>query len=816
MKFVFVNLFFLFPFFVFAGPTRIGKIIVTGNKIVESSAVRSKLLSRVNSVYSPKKIRTDVKSLFNTGWFYSVEVQKKTGKKITLIYKVKEKPIVEKIIYKGNSSLSKKELEEIFPFLPHEFLDHKKARLAVKDIKKEYEKKGYYLADLSYSVEKTPQTEKARLIVHIKENNKVRVKKIHFTGNKAVSSREIKSFMGTGEAGLLSFISSAGSYSREVLEKDLNNIRFIYMDRGYWKVFVGEPEILLSRDKTYITVHIPIQEGERYKAGTIDFTGDLIFDKEFLKKDMETEELEVFSYGKLQRDIKKLETKYGDKGYAFANIIPQFFNMPNDDAIHLLFKIQKGKKVRIGKIHIAGNSYTRDKVIRRELRIFEGELYNETNKNRSAQNIQRLGFFEDVKIMSKTIKNRDDLMDMEVTVKERENTGTLDLGAAYDGFFGLSFNGKVNKFNLFGMGYSAGVEVNLNERRQYINLNFSDPYFLDSRWYLGTDFYFNYWDLESKDRFSACEEYDKKKAEHEGKEFDNDELRKESLALQSAMKNQCLSSFPGINYRGFSEEKISGGLTFGRSLTDTLKLLFYYRLESVTLDNAVDPELYPVKESSGLRNPVELILEYDKRNDRLFPTAGLYSRGSLAYDGVFGKFNYFTLSANTRFYQNLFWNFVFRVNIKYSQHLLVEEEGLVPVDQLFSLGGIDSLRGFKYFSVGPRRKSRTLYEKAVKYGHENPKGISNRIFGGMKEFYTNLELQFPFFPGAKLFGVLFMDFGSAYDTFEAFDLRGNWGFGLRVFSPLGPIRLEMGFPFQPRPELGEKNAEFQFTMGLPF
>ncbi len=820
-RFCCVCLMFVFPLSSLAGSNQVGKILVQGNKIIESSAIHSKISSKVNAVYDPKKIRRDVRQIFNTGWFYNVEVQKKTGKKITLIYIVKEKPIVGKITYKGNRNLSKKELDDIFHFLPNEFLNHKKIRSAIKNIEEEYEKKSYYLAEVTHSIEQISHPEKVHLVIQIKENKKVKVKRIRFIGNRSISSRKIKSFMGTGETGLLSFISSAGSYSQETLKQDLNNIRFIYMDRGYWKVFVGQPEIVISPNKTDITISVPIQEGEQYKAGTIDFSGDLIFDKEFLKAEMETEESEIFSYGKLQRDIKRLETKYGDKGYAFVNVIPKFFNLPSDDdkTINLLFEIQKGKKVKIGKIHISGNSYTRDKVIRREIRVFEGELYSETNKNRSVENIRRLGFFDDVKMIPKTIKNRDDLVDMEATIKERENLGTLELGTSWDGYNKLSVNGKINKINLFGRGYNIALEATVNELRQYINLNFSDPYFMDSGWYFGSDFYFNYLSADTLGKNqSFCEDFDKQTAKHDETIFKNESERKKSEASLETARKRCLDSFivPKINYRGFSEQKISGGITLGRSLTDTLRVLFYYRLEHVKLINKVEKGLYPVEESSGLRNPLEASIEYDRRNDRVFPTGGVYSKGSVSYDGIFGKFNYFTLSANARFYQRLFWDFVFRVNIQYSQHLVWDDESVVPIDRLFSLGGIDSLRGFRYFSLGPRKRSNAIYKRALRYGHPDPEGVSYRIFGGTKEFYTNFELQFPFFPGAQLFGVLFVDVGSAYNDFDSIDLRGNWGFGLRVFSPLGPIRLEMGFPFDPQLELGEKTAEFQFTMGFPF
>lgn len=843
-RFYFFLFICLFSVVAFANPRfRINKIIIQGNKIVEEEAIRSKITSQVNKKYSSRKVREDVRRIFNTGWFYDIQVEKKEkpNRKITLIYTVKERPIVEKIIYKGNKNLSKKELGEIFDFSSYDFFSYKKITSAIKGIKDEYEKKGYYLAEISHSVKKTSQKGKVHLLIHIEENKKVKVKRIHFTGNASISSKEIKSFMGTREAGLLSFITSAGSYSQEVLERDLNNIRFIYMDRGYWKIFVGTPEVVISPDKTNMTINIPIQEGDQYKAGTIGFSGDLIFDVGYLKENLETEELEVFSYGKLQRDIKRIEIKYGDEGYAFVNVIPKFFNLPTDDGktIHVLFEIQKGKKVQVGVIHIMGNDYTRDKVIRREMRIFEGELYHETNKNRSVENIKRLGFFDDVKIISKTIKNRDDLVDMEVTIKERENTGTLEVGAGYDGYYGFSFNGKIHKSNLFGRGYDVGLDTVLKlpsswfvrekeddlysgPSRQFVKLNFSDPYFWDSKWYFGGDFYLEYWSGGvTTNSFANCKVFDKMQKEHDnqvaGGGFKTEGERLESEKTLKRSRESCWQSFPNTAYRGFSEQKISGGITFGRSLLDTLRLLFYYRVESVEFVNTIDDVLYPVKSASGLRNPVKAIIEYDRRNDRLFPTAGVYSNSSLAYDGIFGKFNYLTLSTNLRFYQTLFWDIVFRLNVQYSQHFNLDEgEGTVPFDRLFLLGGINSLRGFKYYSVGPRKRSEQIYQKALQYEHPYPAHVAERVFGGNKEFYTNWELQFPIFPKAQLLGVLFIDIGTAYNKISAIDFRSNWGFGLRMFTPVGPIRLEMGFPFNPRPQFGEESSELQITMGLPF
>ena len=802
-------------------------MVIKGHNIVSKKTIQAVLQARSGSVYRLKTVRKDVKSIFNTGWFDDVSADWTVNKKNqgVLTYTVREKPIVAKLVYKGQKTFSTKKLDEIFQFSPHEFLDHKKLLQAVQNLRLEYEKKGFYLAKISYFVQKTKHPKRVKLVVQIKENKKVKVKKIVFLGNKALSAEEIKKFMRTSPAGLFSFLTGSGAYSRSALEKDLNNIRFIYLDRGYWKVHVGRPDVFISPDRKDLSITIPIHEGHQYTTGSIQFGGDLLFSPGELKDELETSEGDVFSYGKLQRDIQNIQTRYGDHGYAFVNVIPKFFlQRENQKTVHVMFDIQKGKKTYIRKIIILGHHYTRDKVIRREIRVFEGELYNETRKKQSVVNIKRLGFFDEVQILPKTIKGRGGLTDLEVIVKEKENNGTLDLSIAHDGYQGFTFRGKVHKFNVFGTGRSVGVDLNLNFIRQHINFNFTDPYFLDSNWYLGGDFFLDNWsdDRESQNIFKTCNQYETLKAGHESKAASGQfktpgDLNTSAQHVQLA-QTACWSSLPGSLYRGFSEQKISGGFTLGRSLiVDALKVLVYYRLENVTLTNSIDENLFPTAAASGLRNPIELIMEYDLRNDRLLPTSGFYSRGSVLYDGVLGKFNYLTLSANVRFYQKLIWKFVFRTNVQYSRHLPLDDgPAALPFDRLFRLGGINSLRGFEFFSVGPRKHSTALFQKALKYGHPNPQAVADRVYGAGRQLFANWELQAPIVPSAKVFGLVFIDAGAAYNDLSFIDWRANWGVGLRLFTPLGPFRFELGFPFAPRFDQGEKTSNMNFTMGLSF
>ncbi len=792
---------------------RIHKIVVKGNRIIETGAILAKISSRPARAYQLNQVRKDVKKLFETGWFSHIEVDfKKTkSKKIILTYAVKENPIVEKVSYKGNKNISKKEMDKLFLVSQYEFLDHKKIKQAIENLKEEYSKKGYYLADISYRVEaKNPKDKgKVDLLLQIRENNKTIVKRIEFQGNRSIKSSEIKAFMLTKEQSLFGlFSSSQGVYNRKVLEHDRERIKFLYMDRGYFQVQVGEPKVFISQDKKNVSIHVPIQEGDVFEVSQISFAGDtdvLLDGQEVvgaLTDHLQSEEGKVLSYGKLGRDMEYIQKRYGDEGYAFCNVIPRMA-VAGKGLVHLRFEIQKGKKVKIRRIDITGNSHTRDKVIRREVRVYENEFYHEGDKERSRQNIQRLGFFDEVKVGTKTIPQRDGVVDMEIEVKEREMTGMFTAGVQVGGPYGISGHLKVQRMNLFGRGQNISVMGDLNFNRQYVNLSFTEPYLLDSPWFFGTDFQVDYWNYDRISGLAHCQEYE-------------EALKKLDNQMEAGkLLRECQRVFPDLRFRSFSEQKTDAGFILGRSFSDTWSGKVSSRWGYIKIYDDLDKDLS--QKSSGFRNPLKLTLEYDGRDDRMFPKSGFYILSSLRYNSpLFSKFNYITWTANMRFYQELFWGMVFRLNTRYGHHTGLGKQSFVPMDEKFRLGGIDSLRGFDYFSIGPRKRSQLLLEKATQYGYENPEALAWRVEGGLKEALINVELQIPLLGKNQFMGVLFFDTGSAYDRWSSLDLRSNWGLGLRVLTPMGPIRLEWGFPLNPRAKDMEPPSRMNFTLGFPF
>lgn len=790
-----------------SGAGRIHRIQVKGHRIIQTPAVLAKISLKPGGVYRLSQVRKDVKNLFKTGWFSHIEVDLKPRpshlKQVILTYRVRENPLVQKVSYKGNHNISKKEMDKLFSFSQYEFLNRTKIKQALSDLRKEYRKKGYHLAAISYKVEQTKDPGRVHLWIHIQENQKTTVKKIHLSGNRSIKSSRIKAFLHTKEEGLLSWFSSSyGFYDRDVLETDLERIQFLYREEGYWQVQVSRPQVFVSPDRKNVTIHILIEEGPPLYVGQVSLTGGENLKNPVSTNRLLTREGDRLSYSKLHRDRQTIQVQCADEGYAFCNVLPRMAPYGVKDQVYVAFEIQTGTPVNIRRIDIKGNAHSRDKVIRRELRVYEGRLYSERGKEISRQNIKRLGFFDKVEIKTKTIKNHQKLVDLEVEVQDRELTGSLSLGAQYSGYHKLSFNGKVERMNLFGLGQNVGVFADLNLSRQYLSFNFSDPYFLDSRWFFGGDFQLNFWDHERLSGLSACRAYDKN-------------LEKEGRSLKTTqLLKSCRENLPDWRFKSFSEKKVDMGLTFGRSLTDKLSVKGSSRWGYVLIQD--DLEEWDSKKSSGFRNPLEVSLEYDSRNDRLFPTRGFYIMGSLEHNGIFSSFNYGTVLANVRFYQELFWGLVFRTNFRYGQRIGLGQENFVPVDEKFRLGGIDSVRGFEYFSIGLRKNSPALVNKVRQYGYKNPEELNFRIYGGLKETLMNVELQIPIFPKARFTGVVFFDAGSVYDHFKKIDPRLSWGLGLRVLTPLGPIRLEWGMPFKPRPQNLETPSRLDFTVGFPF
>lgn len=751
----------------------IKEIVIKGNRKIEKDAILAKVQSKVGGPYSPEMLREDVTQIFQLGYFFDIKVDVQgTGSQIVLTYDVVEKPSMVEIAYEGNSEIKNEDLNDASGLKAYQILNMAKLKEAVEKIQKLYEDKGYFLAKVDYEIVDVKKDESVKIIFRISENDKVKVKKITFLGNQKIGEGQLKSKMLTTEGGFFTALSGSGQYKQEMFDRDVQIIRFVYYNQGYVQAKVDRPQVYVTPDKKNIYITIRVEEGEQYDVGEVDFAGDMLFTREELFESIEINKNKVFAYDVLQKDISNLTAKYGDLGYAYANVIPRYRFNDKERKVDLVFEFDKGNKVYFGKINVVGNTKTRDKVVRRELKVREGELYNETRRRISVENIQRLGFFDDVNFKTSVDPSNTDIMNVDIVVRER-STGQIQVGAGYGSSTGFTLQGSVNQTNFLGKGQNLGASLNLSSTGNYYSLSFTEPYFNDTLWSIG----FNAYSSANTGRLDFDEE-------HKGG----------SVSFGHPL---------GDYTRGFIRTKY-----------DKADLKPRYDFNNVLL---TDLDLFPLDSASGETTSVTGILEYDTRNDRFSPTKGIFASASYEYAG-FGQLKYTRSNGTFRFFKNLFWDVTFRNSFQLAKIEPIAGKD-IPFSELYLLGGPYSLRGYRIYRVGKTVLSQTARKNYLaKYPGASAADADEaamRPFGGTHQALYQGEIQFPMIKEAGIMGVLFYDAGVADDLITDRNIYSDVGFGVRWFSPIGPLRFEWGFPLN-KNVVGYEPSVFEFSIGTPF
>src|SRR6185369_13514340 len=639
-------------------------------------------------------------------------------------------------------------------------------------------------AEVDYELKRPGAPSEVEVWFRVHEHAKVEVRRVNFVGNKAITDQDLREVIVTREGNVLSLLTQAGTYREDVFQRDLILLQAHYWDRGYVQVKVGTPVLELSPDKRSLYITINIDEGPQYRLGKIDVKGDLLEPREYFLARVSVKPGEIFNRSKLSEDLQKLTDLYKDRGYAYVNASP---TTPVDDktrTVDVTFEIQKGELVYYDRINIRGNSKTRDKVIRREMRIVEGDAYSQSALDYSKRRITSLGFFEKVDVSTKR-GSGDNQMDVNVEVTERP-TGTFQIGAGFSSVENFIAQAQISQNNLLGRGQLLTLQAQLSGLRQLFLLQFQDLYFLDTNWTFG----FN---LFKQDRI--------------------------------------LSSF--------TRSSNGASLTWGYLLAEDLRLLLTYKLEDVSVTTGGFTGLFSAGQRdpappmnvanltrSGVTSAGQALLSYDSRDNRMFPTRGWYNTISAEVaDRFLLSQNIFTrYEAVARYFYPIWGPFVFRAKLEGGMVTSRDPHG-VPIFERYFVGGIYDVRGFAPRSLGPVIKSQNA---------SAPDGaLRDFLIGGNVQVLANAEVEFPIFDKVGIRGVVFADMGNAFnlegqyctDRVSGLDAsknpcngpldlgayRESWGFGFRWFSPIGPLRFEWGIPFKTLP--GEQPIVFEFTIG---
>jgi len=726
------------------GKERIARITVKGNRRIEKDAILGVMQTREGETLSPAHLREDLKAIYKMGYFTDVRLDindTPEGRILTVL--VQEKPAIREILMEGNRKMKKDKILEVMSLKPFSVASEGAIKEDLNKIQQAYRQKGYY--EVAVSHELTPVgPHEVNLMLHINEGGKMAIKDIEFEGNKAFSSKQLRKVMETKERGLffIAWITGAGTLNRDNLERDLEKISAFYYNHGYIKVKVGEPKIDIKGGWIYVT--IPIAEGPEYRVGAIDFAGDLLEDKDKMMELIKIPKEGVYSREVLQQDLTTLSDFYADRGYANADIIPLIKEDNEKLTVNVAFDIHQGAKVYFERIDIAGNVKTRDKVIRRELRVYEQDLFSATNLKESIKNLRRLEYFEDVNFAT-TPGSAPDRMNLKITVKERP-TGTFGVGAGYSTADRLVGMVEVSQNNLFGRGQQLKVQGIIGSISHRIRASFLEPYLFDRPLSLGLDA-FN-WERE---------------------------------------------------YSEYTRISKGGVFRLGHPLKwKYTRLFLIYRFENVDLKDLRTNTSPVLLEAAEIHNTsaASFVLRRDSRDSLFAPTKGSDNSLSTELAGLGGDTAFIRYIAESGWYIPIKWDFV---GVLHGRGGAMNKMswGKMPAYEKYYLGGIDTIRGFKYAEISPRDPN------------------TRERIGGNQFLQMNTEIRFPVYKKLGLMGTLFFDAGNVYGpNYIGPFLRTSVGAGFRWFSPMGPLRVEWGYNLSKHP--WERSSAWEFTMGGTF
>ncbi len=742
---------------------RITDVRVRGLKRIEKEAVLAKIPLKRGELLTSESVREAIRAVFRLGFFddVTVELTKTASQRVRVWIVVRERPVIAELNFAGNDRISTHDLRDVVKLKEWSILDIHKVQQDVLRIQKHYEEKGFYLARVSYEI-KPLSDEEVELIYRVQDYDKVQIKKITFLNNHQFTDEQLKSVLAdTREGGLLSALNSSGNFKESAFKQDLQRLSLWYLDHGFIKFKLDHPVVTMSDDKKWLFISLYLEEGERYRIGELEVSGDLLFPKDELLHDLKLQHDEVFSISNRNADIQALTEKYQDLGYAFVNVIPKMNVHEDSKRIDLDYGFEKGYLAYLGEINIINNTKTQDRVIRRELKIVEGELFNGTRMRISRENVERLGYFAPGEVSFNTVPQKDHphVLNVEISVKER-STGTVTLGAGFGSVQGPFFTTQISEINVLGQGQtiSLAAQYSISQLSQSFNLGFTEPYTFDSRWVTGADLYH--------------------------------------------------VKVP-IPYR-WNTQKSGADVKLGHPISDYTNVFLTYKFEGIRdlaidgIDGVDKAFLFSqMNADHGILSSLVLSVVRDQRNNRFETTGGSYQSLSTEFAGLGGDLAFAKTVFNNRFYHRVIGDLVFRTNLEVGQ-LVNLRPGITPPSQRFYLGGPNNMKGFQLFQLGPQLPPASIGNQPVP-----------QPTGGDFEAFSLFELEYPILKDAGVKLVLFYDIGNSWNSWPLnAPLMMDAGFGLRWFSPIGPLRFEWGFPLNA--PAGNPSPVFQFFIGPPF
>ncbi len=735
-------------------PFTLKDIRVEGLQRTDAGTVFASLPFRIGDTYTDEKGAAALRALFATGLFKDVRIDIEDGVAVVV---VEERPIIASIDFAGLKEFDKDTLlKSLKDFGIGEGLpfDRALADRAEQELKRQYLTRSLYGAEVVTTV--TPQERnRVGVVFTVTEGEAARITELRITGNQAFSERTLLGLLDLNDGGWLNWYTKADRYSRAKLNADLETLRSYYLNRGYLEFAVESTQVAISPDKQSITITINVREGQPYTVTAVRLEG------EYLGKQPEFESLVAIRPGEPYRAEAVAETqrlmveRFGEFGYAFARVEPRTDIDRANGRVVVTLVADPARRVYVRRINVAGNSRTRDEVVRREFRQFESSWYDGNKIRLSRDRVDRLGYFSEVAIDTNEVPGSADQVDLTVTIKEKP-TGNLLIGAGFSSADRLSLTASIKQENVFGSGNYLGVELNTARSYRTIVVSTVDPYFTID----GISRAFDLFYRTSKPINSQGEEY---------------ELVTPGAAIRFGVP---FSEFDTVFFgSGFERTEIKGDAALPNNY-------FLYRENFGAKSNSV---------------PLTIGWARDRRDSALAPTSGSYQRLNLDW-GVGGDTRYFRLNAQAQQYWPITRDFTFAINAE-----LGYGKGLsgrpYPIFKNFFGGGLGTVRAFDQGSLGP------VDVTGAYIGGNRRVNVNGELYVPVPGSGNDRTL--------RLFG--YVDAGNVWGESEKMttaSLRASAGLGLSWISPVGPLKLSYGSPIRKQP--GDRIQRLQFQIGTAF
>ncbi len=779
-------------------------IVVEGNKYVKTDAILKRIPYQQRGEFDPQFSGIAIKNLYATGQFRQITLEEeKVPGGVVLYVVVEEKKLLEKLTFTGNKSLKARHIKEKLNLDKVTTIDEEMVHKICQDVKKLYEEENRHFVEVSGVIEPSKENaDKATVTFTVHEGPKSHIKFVYFEGNESMPESKLRSSIFTRENWLLSFTDSSGTYNSEMLDQDKHRIEYLYRDRGHLMAKVYKVDVQFLNKDHDIAVTFRIKEGPRFTVREVTFPGDEVHTAEELLALNALQPEEPYSHSKLVLTMNRIKDLYGESGYINAEVFPQ--TKPDEDSklVDVVFHIDRGNKMYANRIVVAGNKSTRDKVIRRQLDIAEGDLITTRRMTRSQAAVEYLSFFEKDGVQWKIHQINDNLADLEMDIKEAK-TGNFNVMLNYGSEQSSSrpsLRGGVvlEKSNLLGLGWDVGgmTQIDIGALTQGKGTNKKpndDPSSVtDSRPILKK--------LEA--RFFDPHVFDSNV----------------SAGIFVYRRWDDFEQFHGTDKT--PEQRVSGGnVRFGFGLPKIdkrLQIVTDIGVERITNNRpvavGVGKDVFsPVVERTfrqGTMGWVGLDLIKDTRNHQVYPTQGYKITASLRVTppALSNAFSFFKQELEASYYKALIGDdaLVLALHGKIGNVQGIKQTRPIPYKELFHMGGQSTVRGFVWGSIGPAWKT------------GDPLGARHAVL-------LNTELIFPLIPDYSMKGHVFYDAGAGWSTpsdgiadmgnikRNKFTLRHAVGFGLNLLKPM-PAKIDWGFKLDRKKSDGESAQEFHLSM----